>query len=138
MSNIERIYKAAAFVFYRKLFVKSIGETVNQVYLQYEYKFNAWSHFGGKRESYDKDSFETALRELSEEKHCSKELFDFLDINYSNIRKKYFPSSKMIVYYVNIANIIDDFIEANWFCTDTLPSNIRSHISSQIKDLEIN
>lgn len=138
MSNIERIYKAAAFVFHRRLFVPSIVKTVHQVYLQYEHKFNTWSHFGGKREVYDKDSFETALRELGEEKQCSKSLFDFLDSNHSVIKKKYFQSSKMIVYYVDVNDINnDEFIEADWFCIDTLPSNIRSHISPQIKILEV-
>lgn len=127
-------YKAAAFIFYRYKFYPSLKRSFLQVYLQYEPKHKAWSHFGGKREEYDKSSFDTAARELQEEKYCSEVLIQSLDKGRKKYRKKYFMSSKMIVYYVECQ---DDFNEANWFVVDALPNNVRSHIIEQINEIKI-
>lgn len=126
-------YKAAAFVFYRNIFVRSLNKQFLQVYLQYEYKYNQWSHFGGKREPFETNSFQTALRELQEENQCSPALINFLKLRSQTFTKKYFPNSKMVVYYVEG---VHDFNEANWFVVDTLPSNIRPHIIQQFESLE--
>ena len=131
---MESRYKAAAIIFYRYKYVSGLKRTILQVYLQYEKKFKSWSHFGGKREVFDRDSFATAFRELVEEKSCSDTLLCYLHDNI--LPKKYFFASKMMVYYVHISPKNTEFIEANWFAIDWLPSNIRSHIIEQIEEIK--
>lgn len=128
------LYKAAAFIFYKWVCIKPFNKLYLQVYLQYEYKFDQWSHFGGKREPYENDSFKTAIRELKEESPFTDNLYNWLIKNSSKFVKKYIPSSKMDVYYVHIQNYYE-FQEANWFTIDFLPNNIRSHVIGQIKEL---
>ena len=129
-------YKAAGIIFYRYQFISSLKKTFLQVYLQYEYRLNKWSHFGGKRENYDKNSFETAIREMVEEIDVScYNIVEFL--KYNKLEKKYFSKSKMIVYYVDASKITDSkLIEANWFTIDCLPNNIRSHIIEQLEEIK--
>lgn len=126
--SIERKYKSAAFIFYRYKYVHTIGRILLQVYLQYEKKFKMWSHFGGKREPTDKDSYETALRELYEE---SKELAVPNVYSYE-IPSRYFPQSKMVVYYARVREHEFCINEHNWFNAEYLPSNIRPHVLIQI------
>jgi hypothetical protein len=54
------LYKAAGFIFYWYKYIPPLKRTYLQVYLQYEVKHSQWSHFGGKREPYEMDSFSTA------------------------------------------------------------------------------
>jgi 8-oxo-dGTP pyrophosphatase MutT (NUDIX family) len=116
-------YKAAAIVFYRYKKIHSINKTVLQVYLQYEYKHDMWSHFGGKREPEDIDSFATAIRELKEESG--------IEITTTTYQKKYYLASKMDVYYIQM----DGLIDANWFTVDSIPINTRKHVFEQIADI---
>ena len=130
-------YKAAAFIFYQYKFCASLKRSFLQVYLQYEYKHKAWSHFGGKREPYDRNSFDTAIRELQEEKYCSESLIQSLRQDKNKFEKKYFNSSKMMVYYVGYQakDHRCDFNEADWFVVEALPNNVRPHIIEQINEI---
>jgi len=129
-------YKAAAIILYRYHFVPSLRKTFLQVYLQYEYRLSKWSHFGGKRESYDRNSFETAIREMIEEINIPCiDIIEFL--RSKKLEKKYFTKSKMVVYYANVSKLSSlNLIDANWFSIDWLPNNIRSHIIEQIDGIK--
>lgn len=129
--SIEKIYKSAAFIFYRYKYVPVIGRISLQVYLQYEKKFQMWSHFGGKRELCDRSSYETALRELYEE---STDLAT-PDIYENSITSQYFPQSKMVVYYVRVREYDFCINEHNWFNVEYLPTNLRPHVRIQIFSL---
>ena len=87
-----------------------------------------WSHFGGKREASDRDSYETALRELYEESR----VLAVPSISGNNITSQYFTQSKMVVYYVRVREYDFCINEHNWFNVEYLPSNIRPHVSIQI------
>jgi hypothetical protein len=130
-------YKAAGFIFYRFKYVSSLKRTYVQVYLQYEAKHSQWSHFGGKREPYENDSFNTAYRELQEESCWSLSFLNQLKSLKSILLKKYFTSSKMMVYYLNITKSEPNFQEANWFTVGALPNNTRPHIIEQINEIEL-
>ena len=141
-------YKAAGFIFYRFKYILPLKRTYLQVYLQYEAKHSQWSHFGGKREPYEMDSFNTAYRELQEEHNWSPSFLNELQSLAatqlrssqslkSTLLKKYFTSSKMMVYYLNITKSSSDFQEANWFTVGALPNNIRPHIIEQINEIEL-
>jgi 8-oxo-dGTP pyrophosphatase MutT (NUDIX family) len=123
-------YKAAAIIFYRIMYVKTLDVKKIQVYLQYEHAHNMWSHFGGKREPYENNPWDTALRELNEEATVN------IPLSSANITHKlYFYKSKMIVHYVFISEYDYHADEAQWMCIDFLPSNIRKHVIEQIEIL---
>lgn len=126
MSN----YKAAGIIFYRYYY------QFIQVYLQYEYHKSQWSHFGGKREPDDSGSFQTAKRELLEEIENPAAIEPFINsINHKQLTNRYFPQSKMYVYYIYSPEL-SVLQEANWFCIDYLPNNIRPHVIPQIEHLK--
>lgn len=132
---MEDEYKAAAIIFYRDrtFTIGRKSRQLRQVYLQYEKKHMSLSHFGGKREQYDKSSWITAVRELQEETHDLKTP-EFLQ-KHKFSEKKYFTQSKMIVYYIKIYKYDKQGEESNWICIDWLPNNVRSHVVPQIKHL---
>lgn len=130
-------YKAAGIIFYRYYYQKNTNRQFIQVYLQYEYRKSQWSHFGGKREPCDSGSFQTAKRELLEEIENPTAIKSFINsINHNKLSNQYFPKSKMYVYYIHILQPLNCFYEANWFCIDYLPNNIRHHVVPQIKHLK--
>ena len=132
-NNYEKTYKASAILFYRCVYNERLNKNFMQVFLHYEHKFNAWSHFGGKKEYYDKNSFNTAIREMNEEKGN----LDTPIVSDFNITKYYFNKSKMIVYYVYVNFKSHQGSNTNWFCVDTLPSNVRSHLNEQFRIPEL-
>jgi 8-oxo-dGTP pyrophosphatase MutT (NUDIX family) len=120
-------YKAAAIVYYRYLYVDRLKKTFTQVYLHYEHKYCAWSHFGGKKEPNDLNAWETALRELQEESNIAT-LPIPLDV-FCN----YYKKSKMVVYYILVNDIKTS---GAWMDINCLPNNIRAHIKEQFRILK--
>lgn len=128
-------YKSAAIIFFRDkdFIIDGITYKHRQVYLQYEHQFNAFSHFGGKRETCDKSSWQTALREIKEE---TTQLKTPIYEGKENVAiKRYFRDSKMIVYYIKVKSNEYQGCEANWICIGALPYNIRYHVIPQIEHL---
>jgi hypothetical protein len=132
MKKMTEYYRAAAIIFYRDkdVIIDGITYKHRQVYLQYEHKFNEMSHFGGKRETYDISSWQTAFREIKEE---TAQLKTPIYEDKENLAiKQYFHDSKMIVYYIKVAAYEYQGNESNWICIGSLPHNIRPHVISQI------
>src|SRR5579872_6318670 len=84
--NIEKEYKSASVIFYK---YDEFGNI--RIFLGYENKISEWRHFGGKREKYDKNSYDTMLREVNEETE-QKILLN------RQLKYDYFSESKQVVY----------------------------------------